>query len=179
MDITARCPYHCQPCNGTCVSAIWPAAPHGDFSYNRPPVCACRARVAREIAACGTGDCRCSLDTARVELCRLLNFRAQSRHRDLATNAATPTLRLGNGRRHRSDVDGKSALVRGGVFLGDWRHAGGRAYAQLALWFSRLAVHQLFYVALRYYHRRGFPDADAAIPPIPLVDRARVSVVGV
>ena len=49
----------------------------------------------------------------------------------------------------------------------------------LRLWFSRLAVHQFFHLALRHHRRRGFPDADSPIPAISHVDRARVAVVGV
>jgi len=54
---------------------------------------------------------------------------------------------------------------------------GGTLHAKPALWFSRLAVHQFFYLALRYHRWRRFPDADPAIPALSHVDRARVAVV--
>ena len=59
----------------------------------------------------------------------------------MAADVADGVLRLGNSRCDRGDVDRKSALVRGRVFLGDWRHVASSSHAQLALWFSRLAVH--------------------------------------
>ncbi len=79
----------------------------------------------------------------------------------------------------RGDVDRKSALVRGGIFLGDWRYLAGCTHAKSAFRFSRLAIHQLFHLALRNHHRRRFPDVDSPISTIPHVDRASVYLVGV
>ena len=98
---------------------------------------------------------------------------------DLAANAADATVRLGHVGRHRRDVDRKSALVRGRIFLGNWRHVASRSHAKPAIWFSRLAIHQLFYLAFRHYHRRGLPDVDSTIPAISDVDCAHVRVDGV
>ena len=79
----------------------------------------------------------------------------------------------------RSNVHRKSALVRGCIFLGNWRHVAGCAHAKPPFWLSRLAIRQLFHLALRDHHRRRLPDVDAPIPAISHVDRARVSLVGV
>ena len=121
-----------------------------------------------------------SLGGSDRELCRLSDLHPQPWHRDDWQHMLPMQLcDWGMVGRNRGDVDRKSALVRGGVFLGDWRHVASRAHARLALWFSRLAIYQFFHLALRYHRRRGIPDVDPRIPTIPHVDRARVSLVGV
>ncbi len=59
--------------------------------------------------------------------------------------------------------------------LCDW----GMVVVIVAMWTGNLAIHQLFHLTLRYYHRRGLPDVDSTIPAISHVDRARVPLVGV
>jgi hypothetical protein len=135
--------------------------------------------VAHKIAAAGEDDYRSPLSGADLELRRLFGFYPQPRHRGLAAYVAHANVRLGHGGRNRGDVDGKSTLVRGCVFLGDWGHVAGRAHAKPAFWVSGLAVHQLFHLAFMRHCRCGVPDVDSPIPAIPHVYRASVAVVGI
>ena len=61
-------------------------------------------------------------------------------YRDLAANVALATVRLGHGRRNRRDVDWKPALVRGGIFLGNWWDVASRTHSESALRISRPAI---------------------------------------
>ena len=161
------------------VSTVRLVASHGHFSYNRPAVCACGDREAHKIAATREDHYWRPLRRADLELRDLFNLYPQPWHRGLAANVADANVRLGHGRRDRGNVDRKSALVRSGILLGHRRYVASRPHAEPALWFSRLAVHQFFYLALRYHRGRDFPDVDPAIPALSDVDRACVVVVGV
>ena len=161
------------------VSTVRLAASHGDFSYNRPAVRACGDRAALKIAASREDHYRRSLRRADSELRDLFDLHSQPWACGLAANAADANVRLGHGRRDRGNVDRKSALVRSGILLGHRRYVASRPHAEPALWFSRLAVHQFFYLALRYHRGRDFPDVDPAISAVSSVDPARVAVVRV
>ena len=161
------------------VSTVRIAASHGYFSYNRPAVRACGDRAAHKIAATREDHYWRPLRRADLELRDLFNLYPQPWHRGLAANVADANVRLGHGRRDRGNVDRKSALVRSGILLGHRRYVASRPHAEPALWFSRLAVHQFFHLALQHYCRRGFPDADPPLSAISDVDRPRMVVVGV
>src|SRR6266516_3123366 len=161
------------------VSTVRLAARHSHFSHDRLALRACGDRAAHKVAATREDYYRRPLRGADVELRHLFNLYPQPRRYGLAANFADANVRLGHGRSDRGDVDRKSALVRSGILLGHRRHVASRPHAKPALWLSRLAVHQFFYLALRHHRGRRFPDADPAIPALSHVDRARVVVVGV
>ena len=152
---------------------------HGNFYHHRVAVCAGRVGAAHKIAANRAVDHHCVVSGADLELPGLSDFHSEPGRDGLATDAANADVRLGHGRRDRGNVDRAPALVRGCVFLGNRWHAASRPYAEPALWFSGLAVHQFLYLALMHYRRRGFPDVNTRLSTLPDLHCPCVVVVGV
>src|SRR5204863_9434017 len=122
-----------------------------------------RVRAENAIHQAGKSHYRNPFRRADFELRRFSRFHPQPRNRRLATDVTNANVRLGDGRGDRGDVDGKSALVRGRVLLGNWRHASSRPHAEPALRFSRLAVYKFLYLAFSHYHRRDSLAVDSPV----------------
>ena len=161
------------------ISTVRLAASHGDFHHHRVALCAGRIGATYKIAADRAADHRRVVIGADLELPGLSNFHSEPGRGGLAADVANANVRLGHGRRDCGDVDRASALVRGRVFLGTWGYAASRSYAEPALWFPGLAVHQFLYLPLVHYRRRGFPDVNTRLSTIPDLHCACVAVVGV
>src|SRR5262245_49062546 len=95
---------------------------------------------------------RGALGGADFKLSRVPDLRSESGGRGLARHVANANVRLGYRRGDRGNVDRTPTLVRGRVFLGDWRHVAGGPYAKPSLWFPGLAIYQFFHLALRHHY---------------------------
>ena len=109
-------------------------------------------------------DRECRPQRARLNLRGLFNFHPQPRHRDLATNAAHATVDWGMVVVIVAMWTGNQRWFEVAYFWGLAYCIAGCAHAKSAFWVSRLAIHQLFHLALRNHHRRRVPDVNSPIP---------------